>query len=240
MSHHFTKLTWVRAILYSSWSCTQYCEWYPVTLIGVSLSEPHINGTSGARVCHILSIVRVRVCLVRRAIIQCRHLFCVHNSTFQHAMRTWRSGQGRPAKSSQPSTFRIHNVSTLSLFNVKWMPRAPLPRSWDVLLFSLLPAWMLASRHHTFAKNEGVVTRGYMDATSMDATRCSELSRDREERLWRRRKCERARRTAETAEQRAHRLWQRRERDRAGRALQNSERRERESCSVCALPVMTD
>ena len=59
-------------------------------IIGASLSEPHINGTSAARVCHILSlsIVRVRVRLVRRAIIQCRRLFCVHNLTFQHAMRT--------------------------------------------------------------------------------------------------------------------------------------------------------
>ena len=67
-----------------------------------------------------------------------------------------------------------------------------------------------------------------MDVTSMDATRCSESSRDREERLRRRRKRERARRATDTAEQRAHRLWQRRERDRARRALQSSERRERE------------
>ena len=67
-----------------------------------------------------------------------------------------------------------------------------------------------------------------MEVTSMDATRCSESSRDREERLRRRRERERARRTAETAEQRAHRLWQRRERDRARRALQSSERGERE------------
>ena len=64
--------------------------------------------------------------------------------------------------------------------------------------------------------------------TSMDATRCSESSGDREERLRRRRERERARRADETAEQRAHRLWQRRERDRARRALQSSERRERE------------
>ena len=82
-------------------------------------------------------------------------------------------------------------------------------RDLDILLFSLLPAWS-------------------MDATGMDATRCSESSRDREERLRRRRERERARRAAETAEQRAHRLWQRRERDRARRALQSSERRERE------------
>ena len=58
----------------------------------------------------------------------------------------------------------------------------------------------------------------------MDATRCSESSRDREERLRRRRERERARRAAEMAEQRARRLWQRRERDRARRALQSSER----------------
>ena len=118
-------------------------------------------------------------------------------------------GAGRP---SQPSTSRIHNVSTLSLFNVKWMPRAPLPRARGCFAIQLATSMDITS----------------MDATSMDATRCSESSRDREERLWRRRECERARRAAETAEQRAHRLWQRRERDRARRALQSSERRERE------------
>ena len=85
-----------------------------------------------------------------------------------------------------------------------------------------------------------------MDATGMDATRCSESSRDREERLRRRRERGKARRAAETAEQRAHRLWQRRERDRTGQngteldALYRALRGERESCSTCALPVMTD
>ena len=78
-----------------------------------------------------------------------------------------------------------------------------------------------------------------MDATGMDATRCSESSRDREERLRRRRESERARRAAETAEQRAHRLWQRRVWDRLD-ALYRALRGERESCSVCALPVMRD
>ena len=53
-----------------------------VTLIGASLSEPHINGTSAARVCYMY----VYMSIVRHAIIQCRLLFCVHNSTFQHAM----------------------------------------------------------------------------------------------------------------------------------------------------------
>ena len=78
-----------------------------------------------------------------------------------------------------------------------------------------------------------------MDVTSMDTTRCSESSRDREERLWRRRERERARRAAETAKQRAHRIWQRRERDRARHALQSSERRERELQRM-HVPVMTD
>ena len=108
-----------------------------------------------------------------------------------------------PAGQVQPSTFRIHNISTLSLFNAASCVDLIRGR------FSLLPAWS-------------------MDAIGMDATRCSESSRDREERLLRRRERERARRAAETAEQRAHRLWQRRERDRARRALQSSERRERE------------
>ena len=113
---------------------------------------------------------------------------------------------GRP---SQPSTFRIPNVSTLSLFNVKWMPHAPLPRasnSWDVLLFSLLPAWMLQAWMLQDAPNYcGTERRGYGVGGN----------------------AKRARRAAETAEQRAHRLWQRRERDRARCALQSSERRER-------------
>ena len=115
-------------------------------VIGASLSEPHINGTSAARVCYMY----VYMSIVRRAIIQCRFLFCVHNSTFQHAMcaRAARDqlGGAAPAGQVQPSTFRIHNVSTLSLFNVKWMPRAAAScvdlLFVDVLLFSLLPAWM--------------------------------------------------------------------------------------------------
>ena len=151
-------------------------------------------------VCYIIIIYRT---YIRHAIIQCRLLFCVHNSTFQHAKMT-HDELGGASRPSQPSTFRIHNVSTLSLFNVKWMPHAPLPRA-----------------HGRFA----IQLATSMDVTSMEATRCSESSWDREVRLWRRRECERARRAVETAEQRAHRLWQRRERDRARRALQSSERR---------------
>ena len=49
-------------------------------------------------------------------------------------------GAGRPSHACQPSTFRIHNVSTLSLFNVKWMRarRCLVLVAVDVLLFSLL------------------------------------------------------------------------------------------------------
>ena len=70
-----------------------------VYIIGASLSEPHTNGTSAARVCYMYVLLSLSI--VRRAIIQCSLLFCVHNSTFQHAMYvrargTWPIGRGRP------------------------------------------------------------------------------------------------------------------------------------------------
>ena len=74
----------------------------------------------------------------------------------------------------------------------------------------------------------------------MDVTRCSESSRDREERLRRRRERERARRTAETAEQRAHIGYGSGENGTELDALYRALSGERESCSVCALPVMRD
>ena len=68
----------------------------------------------------------------------------------------------------------------------------------------------------------------------MDATRCSESSRDREERLRRRRERKRARRAAETAEQRAHRLWQPGENGTELDALYRALRGERERAAVYA------
>ena len=134
-------------------------------IIGASLSEPHTNGTSAVRVCYIYVCMYVVLSIVRRAIIQCRLLFCVHNSTFQHAMRARAArdqlgGAGRP---SQPLTFRIHNVSTLSLFNVKWMPRAPLPRARGrYSACYLLQAWMLQAWMLQDAPNHrGTERRGY-------------------------------------------------------------------------------
>ena len=69
----------------------------------------------------------------------------------------------------------------------------------------------------------------------MDATRCSESSRDREEKLWRRRERERARRAAETPNK-GHVGYGSGENETELDALY---RALRESCSVCALPVMT-
>ena len=69
-------------------------------------------------------------------------------------------GAGQP---SQPSTFRIHNVPTLSLFNVKWMPRAPLPRACGRFAIQLATtAWMLQAWMLQDAPNHrGTERRGY-------------------------------------------------------------------------------
>ena len=76
-----------------------------------------------------------------------------------------------------------------------------------------------------------------MDATSMDATRCSESSRDREERL-------RGNAKGPAAQPRrpnkGHIGYGSGENETELDALYRALRGERESCSVCALPVMTD
>ena len=80
-------------------------------VIGASLSEPHTNGTSAARVCYMY-VLLLSLSIVRHAIIQCRLLFCVHNSTFQHAMRARAArdelgGAGWPSHVEVPSRYML-------------------------------------------------------------------------------------------------------------------------------------
>jgi len=65
-----------------------------------------------------------------------------------------------------------------------------------------------------------------MESYRKSSARVSESSRNREDRLQRRRERERARRASETAEQREERLRVRRARDRATRAAQTAEERD--------------
>ena len=65
-----------------------------------------------------------------------------------------------------------------------------------------------------------------MESYSNSSARVPESSRNREDRLQRRRERERARRASETAEQREERLRVRRARDRARRASQTAEERD--------------
>ena len=65
-----------------------------------------------------------------------------------------------------------------------------------------------------------------MESYSNSSARVPESSRNREDRLQRRRERERARRASETAEQREERLRVRRARDRARRAAQTAEERD--------------
>ena len=65
-----------------------------------------------------------------------------------------------------------------------------------------------------------------MESYSNSSARVPESSRNREDRLQRRRERERAHRTSETAEQREERLRVRRARDRARRAAQTAEERD--------------
>ena len=90
----------LRFIMTTNWYRVSNYPDNDVTIIGASLSEPHINGTSAARVCYMYVLLSLSI--VRRAIIQCRLLFCVHNSTFQHAIcaraaRDQLGGAGRPS-----------------------------------------------------------------------------------------------------------------------------------------------
>ena len=69
-------------------------------IIGANLSKPHTSGTSAARVCYMYVLL---LSIVRRAIIQCRLLFCIHNLTFQHANDTLtaETGEDREARLQQ-------------------------------------------------------------------------------------------------------------------------------------------
>ena len=159
--------------------------------------------------------------IVRRAIIQCSLLFCVHNSTFQHAMCA-RAARDQLGGAGQPSTFRIHNVSTLSLFNVKWMPRAPLPRA-SILTFCysaccrhgawMLQAWMLQDApNHRGTERRGYGVGGNVRGPTAQPRRPNK----------------------------GHIGYGSGENGTELDALYRALRGERESCSVCALPVMTD
>ena len=82
-----------------------------------------------------------------------------------------------------------------------------------------------------------------MESYSNSSARVPESSRNREDRLQRRRERERARRASETAEQREERLRVRRARDRARRAAQTAEERDarlrqiRDNRHACAFEL---
>ena len=132
----------------------------------------------------------------------------------------------------QPSTFRIHNVSTLSLFNVKWMPRAPLPRARAYRIYMrtrarrrgsfatvyqhgawMLQAWMLQDApNHRGTERRGYGVGGNVKGPAAQPRRPNK----------------------------GHIGYGSGENGTELDALYRALRGERESCSVCALPVMTD
>ena len=162
------------------------------------------------------------VSYLRRAIIQCRLLFCVHNFS---TCRRHVTNRAEPAgqvnlRHSVYIMYPLYLYSTCSGCRARRClvrGRFCYSACYQHGCYIVLQAWMLQAWMLQDAPYRGTERRGYGVGGN-------------------------AKGPAETAEQRAHRLWQRRERDRARRALQSSERREREreSCSVCALPVMTD